>query len=111
LLTSLVSGYDCPSVFEIELEHRLTAISQDFVFKKKDYLLTQVGNPDGADKPNKKVRRLVIFCRFPTLMLDCSSMTPVSGFVKARKRSQLGSRRLAVTSGTLVSVKLSLAVY
>ena len=28
---------------------------QDFVLKKKDYLLTQVGNPDGADKPNKKV--------------------------------------------------------
>ncbi|CAA7269197.1 unnamed protein product [Cyclocybe aegerita] len=27
---------------------------RDFVFKKKDYLLTQVGNPDGADKPNKK---------------------------------------------------------
>jgi fructose-bisphosphate aldolase, class II len=23
--------------------------------KKKDYLQTQVGNPDGADKPNKKV--------------------------------------------------------
>jgi fructose-bisphosphate aldolase class II len=28
---------------------------QDFVLKKKDYLLTQVGNPEGADKPNKKV--------------------------------------------------------
>ncbi|EIW70254.1 hypothetical protein TREMEDRAFT_56858 [Tremella mesenterica DSM 1558] len=27
---------------------------RDFVLKKKDYLLTQVGNPDGADKPNKK---------------------------------------------------------
>ncbi|KAG2091646.1 uncharacterized protein F5147DRAFT_643089 [Suillus discolor] len=27
---------------------------RDFVFKKKDYLLTQVGNPEGADKPNKK---------------------------------------------------------
>jgi hypothetical protein len=23
--------------------------------KKKDYLQTQVGNPEGADKPNKKV--------------------------------------------------------
>jgi fructose-bisphosphate aldolase class II len=34
----------------------LTAISQDFVLKKKEYLITQVGNPDGADKPNKKVR-------------------------------------------------------
>ncbi|KAF9475913.1 fructose 1,6-bisphosphate aldolase [Pholiota conissans] len=27
---------------------------RDFVLKKKDYLLTQVGNPDGVDKPNKK---------------------------------------------------------
>jgi len=27
---------------------------RDFVIKKKDYLLTQVGNPEGADKPNKK---------------------------------------------------------
>ncbi|WWD15695.1 fructose-bisphosphate aldolase 1 [Kwoniella shandongensis] len=27
---------------------------RDFVLKKKDYLMTQVGNPDGPDKPNKK---------------------------------------------------------
>ncbi|GAM39516.1 fructose-bisphosphate aldolase [Talaromyces pinophilus] len=27
---------------------------RDYVLKKKDYLLTTVGNPDGADKPNKK---------------------------------------------------------
>lgn len=27
---------------------------RDYVLKKKDYLMTQVGNPDGADKPNKK---------------------------------------------------------
>jgi fructose-bisphosphate aldolase, class II len=27
---------------------------RDFVLNKKDYLLTQVGNPDGDDKPNKK---------------------------------------------------------
>jgi len=27
---------------------------RDFVLNKKDYLLTQVGNPDGPDKPNKK---------------------------------------------------------
>ena len=38
--------------------HRVTLISypfQDFILKKKDYLATQVGNPEGADKPNKKV--------------------------------------------------------
>ncbi|KAF7330897.1 Fructose-bisphosphate aldolase [Mycena venus] len=27
---------------------------RDFVINKKDYILTQVGNPEGADKPNKK---------------------------------------------------------
>jgi fructose-bisphosphate aldolase, class II len=27
---------------------------RDFVLNKKDYLLTQVGNPEGDDKPNKK---------------------------------------------------------
>ncbi|KIY46513.1 hypothetical protein FISHEDRAFT_75539 [Fistulina hepatica ATCC 64428] len=27
---------------------------RDYVLKKKDYVLTQVGNPEGADKPNKK---------------------------------------------------------
>ena len=27
---------------------------RDFVQSKKDYLQTQVGNPDGEDKPNKK---------------------------------------------------------
>jgi len=27
---------------------------RDFVLNKKDYLLTQVGNPEGPDKPNKK---------------------------------------------------------
>ncbi|GJJ10206.1 hypothetical protein Clacol_004432 [Clathrus columnatus] len=31
----------------------LTGI-RDFVLKKKDYLTTQVGNPEGPDKPNKK---------------------------------------------------------
>jgi fructose-bisphosphate aldolase class II len=31
----------------------LTGI-RDYVLNKKDYLATQVGNPDGPDKPNKK---------------------------------------------------------
>lgn len=31
----------------------LTGI-RDYVLNKKDYLLSQVGNPDGEDKPNKK---------------------------------------------------------
>lgn len=31
----------------------LTGI-RDYVLKKKDYLMQQVGNPEGPDKPNKK---------------------------------------------------------
>nr|WPS94669.1 fructose-bisphosphate aldolase, class I [Naematelia aurantialba]WRH23618.1 Fructose-bisphosphate aldolase class-II [Naematelia aurantialba] len=31
----------------------LTGI-RDYVLKKKDYIMSQVGNPDGPDKPNKK---------------------------------------------------------
>jgi fructose-bisphosphate aldolase class II len=27
---------------------------RDFILEKKDYLMSQVGNPEGADKPNKK---------------------------------------------------------
>ncbi|ANB15953.1 fructose-bisphosphate aldolase FBA1 [Sugiyamaella lignohabitans] len=27
---------------------------RDYVLKKKDYIMSQVGNPDGEDKPNKK---------------------------------------------------------
>jgi fructose-bisphosphate aldolase class II len=27
---------------------------RDYMVGKKDYLSSQVGNPDGADKPNKK---------------------------------------------------------
>ena len=27
---------------------------RDFILTKKDYLMSQVGNPEGADKPNKK---------------------------------------------------------
>lgn len=39
----------------------LTAV-QDYVLKKKEYLLTQVGNPEGPDKPNKKVGVLAGRC-------------------------------------------------
>ena len=27
---------------------------RDYMLKKKDYVMTAVGNPDGEDKPNKK---------------------------------------------------------
>jgi hypothetical protein len=35
--------------------HQCVCTLQDFVEKKKEYLKAQVGNPEGADKPNKKV--------------------------------------------------------
>ncbi|KAH8986956.1 fructose-bisphosphate aldolase [Lactarius hatsudake] len=38
----------------IDTQFAYLAGIRDFVLKKKDYLLTQVGNPEGADKPNKK---------------------------------------------------------
>jgi hypothetical protein len=28
---------------------------RDYMLKKKDYVSSQVGNPDGKDKPNKKL--------------------------------------------------------
>ena len=34
---------------------------RDFVQNKAGYLQTQVGNPEGADKPNKKVQSLLIY--------------------------------------------------
>ena len=34
---------------------------RDFVQNKSGYLQTQVGNPEGSDKPNKKVRDLSLF--------------------------------------------------
>lgn len=44
---------------QTHLAHRLCLTrTQDFIAKKKDYLQTQVGNPEGADKPNKKVRKV-----------------------------------------------------
>jgi hypothetical protein len=58
------TGLSGPSHFQVIVSH-LTSISdtqwayltgiRDFVTNKKDYLQAQVGNPDGADKPNKKV--------------------------------------------------------
>lgn len=36
---------------------------QDFFNKKKDYIQTQVGNPEGSDKPNKKVSRGLVLLR------------------------------------------------
>ncbi|KAK9459906.1 uncharacterized protein V1516DRAFT_678358 [Lipomyces oligophaga] len=39
---------------DTDLQYAYLTGVRDFVLKKKDYLMTQVGNPDGEDKPNKK---------------------------------------------------------
>ena len=39
---------------DTDLQYAYLTGIRDYVLKKKDYLMSQVGNPDGADKPNKK---------------------------------------------------------
>lgn len=39
---------------DTDMQFAYLAGIRDYVLNKKDYLMTTVGNPDGADKPNKK---------------------------------------------------------
>lgn len=39
---------------DTDLQYAYLTGIRDYVLNKKDYILAQVGNPDGADKPNKK---------------------------------------------------------
>lgn len=39
---------------DTDLQYAYLTGIRDYVLKNKDYLMTAVGNPDGADKPNKK---------------------------------------------------------
>ena len=39
---------------DTDLQYAFLAGVRDYVQSKKDYLQTQIGNPDGADQPNKK---------------------------------------------------------
>ena len=39
---------------DTDLQFAYCAGIRDYMVKKKDYVSTQVGNPDGADRPNKK---------------------------------------------------------
>jgi len=39
---------------DTDMQYAYLAGVRDFVLGKKDYLMQQVGNPDGEDKPNKK---------------------------------------------------------
>jgi fructose/tagatose bisphosphate aldolase len=66
---------------------------RDYFGKKKDYLATQVGNPDGADKPNKKVLCSPLTLVFMVADGEDSSMTLVSGYARERSRCASASRR------------------
>merc|ERR1712230_273601 len=39
---------------DTDLQYAYLTGIRDYVLNKKDYLMAQVGNPDGEDKPNKK---------------------------------------------------------
>ena len=39
---------------DTDLQYAYLTGIRDYMLKKKDYVMTQVGNPDGEDKPNKK---------------------------------------------------------
>lgn len=39
---------------DTDLQYAFLSGVRDYVLEKKDYLMAQIGNPDGADQPNKK---------------------------------------------------------
>lgn len=82
-------------------------VIQDYVLKKKDYLMTQVGNPDGADKPNKKVRSRVMIC-ISDVSYAFSSTIPVSGFERVKRPWLNVSRKHARIWVTSVSSRCML---
>ncbi|MCJ1307497.1 Fructose-bisphosphate aldolase 1 [Agyrium rufum] len=48
-------GYGVVKVnLDTDLQYAYLVGIRDYVLKKKDYIMSQVGNPDGEDKPNKK---------------------------------------------------------
>ncbi|WWC69722.1 fructose-bisphosphate aldolase 1 [Kwoniella pini CBS 10737] len=51
--TAVVNGVVKMNV-DTDIQFAYLSGVRDFVLKKADYLKTQVGNPEGADKPNKK---------------------------------------------------------
>ncbi len=48
-------GYGVVKVnLDTDLQYAYLTGIRDYIFHKKDYIMSQVGNPDGEDKPNKK---------------------------------------------------------
>lgn len=54
-ITNAVSYGVIKANLDTDLQFAYLEGVRDFVLSKKDYLMTQVGNPEGADKPNKKL--------------------------------------------------------
>jgi fructose-bisphosphate aldolase, class II len=59
---------------------------RDYILSKKDYLMKQVGNPDGEDKPNKKYYdprvSLPVLVNLP---VNRANYFPRFGFAKERR--------------------------
>jgi len=49
-----VIAYPLTICFSTDLQWAYLTGIRDYVLNKKEYIISQVGNPDGADKPNKK---------------------------------------------------------
>lgn len=58
---------------DTDMQFAYMAGIRDYMLKKKDYLMTSVGNPDGDDKPNKKF--------FDVSLLDYSFGTAHANYV------------------------------
>jgi len=66
-------GYGVVKVnLDTDLQYAYLTGIRDYVLNKKDYIMSQVGNPDGEDKPNKKYfdpsmsLQTIGFCNAPT---------------------------------------------
>lgn len=66
-------------------------IAQDFIQNKAGYLQTQVGNPDGADKPNKKV----VFSPFMVDMFHTDDTLPLQKYYDPRVWVREGEKTLS----------------
>lgn len=77
---------------------------RDFVQNKSGYLQSQVGNPEGQDKPNKKVRTNNPFSSLMLTANGNSTTTHASGCARARRRLLSALRRHARTLATKVRI-------
>jgi fructose-bisphosphate aldolase class II len=77
-------GYGVVKVnLDTDLQYAYLTGIRDYVMNKKDYLMQQVGNPDGEDKPNKKYFDPRKFTQ--QLTFELTNIFQVSGSVKERR--------------------------